>query len=100
MPGEPRSQLNFLFKRAIVRAFESFSKRIAMEENKGCITFKGSPLTLCGRFLKAGEKLPAVELIDQNMNPVNLSKFADKVCLISTAPSLDTPVCDLQNRRF
>lgn len=64
------------------------------------ITFKGQPLHLAGNPVKIGQQAPDFEVVDGNMNVVNFSNFRGKVCLISSVPSLDTPVCDMQTHRF
>ncbi len=71
-----------------------------MEERKGVITFMGNPLTLVGTSLKVGDKAPDFVVLDNNLNPVRLSSYKDKVRVLSSVPSLDTPVCDLETRRF
>ncbi len=71
-----------------------------MEERTGVITMKGNPLTLIGPDLKPGEKAPQFSVLDADLKQVSLSDFAGKVKVISITPSLDTPVCDLQLRRF
>jgi thiol peroxidase len=71
-----------------------------MEERKGLVTFMGNPLTLLGPALKAGDKAPNFNVLDNNLNPVQLSSYKGKVCILSSVPSLDTPVCDLETRRF
>jgi thiol peroxidase len=64
------------------------------------ITMKGKPLTLAGADLKIGEKAPEFTVLDGNLNDVQLKDFGGKIKVISVTPSLDTPVCDLQLRRF
>jgi thiol peroxidase len=71
-----------------------------MEERKGVITFMGNPLTLVGPSLKVGDKAPNFTVLDNALNPVQLSAYKGKVCILSSVPSLDTPVCDLETRRF
>jgi len=71
-----------------------------MEERSGIITFQGNPLTLIGRECKVGDRAPDFEIIDNDMAPVTLSSFADKIRVISSVPSLDTPVCDMETRTF
>ena len=71
-----------------------------MEERKGIITMKGQPLTLLGTELKVGERAPDFEALANDLSPVNLSSFQGNVCIISSVPSLDTPVCDTMTRRF
>jgi len=67
-----------------------------MEERKGVITFMGNPLTLLGPSLKVGDKAPNFTVLDNALNPVQLSSYKGKVCILSSVPSLDTPVCDLE----
>ena len=69
-------------------------------ERKGIITFQGAGLTLTGSEVKAGDKAPDFTVLDNELNAVTLKDFAGKVKIISVTPSLDTPVCDAQLRRF
>ncbi len=69
-------------------------------EQKGIITMKGNPLTLQGKSLKVGDRAPDFTVLDNNLNPVRLSAYKGKVCVLSSVPSLDTPVCDMETRRF
>jgi len=71
-----------------------------MEENSGIITMKGNPLTLIGKQPKVGEDAPDFEVLDNDLSPVRLSSFRGKICVIASVPSLDTPVCDMETRRF
>ncbi|MHC4159305.1 MAG: thiol peroxidase [Planctomycetota bacterium] len=71
-----------------------------MTERKGLITMKGNPLTLVGTAVEVGRQAPDFEALDNGLSPINLSQFRGKVCIISSVPSLDTPVCDTQTRRF
>lgn len=64
------------------------------------ITFKGSPLTLVGRVLKVEDKAPDFRITSQELKEVSLSDFKDKIKIISSFPSLDTPVCDAQVKEF
>ncbi len=70
------------------------------QERSGVITFRGNPLTLLGFDVSVGEKAPGFRVVDTNLNPVTLKDFAGKVLLISVTPSLDTPVCDTQGKKF
>ena len=70
------------------------------QERAGATTFLGNPLTLIGPELKAGDTAPDFTLLSSDLKPVGLSDSAGKVRLISVVPSLDTPVCDQQTRRF
>ena len=71
-----------------------------MKERNGIVTFKGNPVTLLGPALKAGDKAPGFAVVDTEMNPVSLADFRGKTKIICAVPSLDTPVCDTETRRF
>lgn len=71
-----------------------------MKERTGAVTMRGNPLTLVGKELRIGDPAPDMELLDNDLNAVKLSSFKGKVCVISSVPSLDTPVCDMETRRF
>lgn len=71
-----------------------------MENRTGIITIHGNPLTIVGSGLKVGDPAPDFELLDNDLSPVRLSSFRSKVLIISSVPSLDTPVCDMETRRF
>ena len=71
-----------------------------MEERNGAVTMHGNPLTLLGTELNVGDSVPDLEVLDNDLNAVKLSSFKGKVCVISAVPSLDTPVCDMETRRF
>jgi len=71
-----------------------------MNERKGIITFQGNPLTLIGPELKIGDKAPDFVLLDGELKEFRLKDFDGKTKVISVTPSLDTPVCDMQARRF
>lgn len=71
-----------------------------MEERSGIITMKGNPLTLIGKEIKIGDPAPAFEVLANDLSSVKLSSYQGKICVISSVPSLDTPVCDMQTRRF
>lgn len=70
------------------------------QERPGVVTFKGSPLTLIGPAIGPGAKAPDFTALGQDLSPVTLGSFKGKTLLISVTPSLDTPVCDAQVRRF
>jgi thiol peroxidase len=64
------------------------------------VTFKGNPLTLEGKPVTVGQPAAPFTLLDTGLAPVSLAQYAGKVVVLSVVPSLDTPVCDLQTRRF
>ena len=71
-----------------------------MAERSGAVTMRGNPLTLVGNELKVGDAAPDIEVLSNDLTPVKLSSYRGKVCIVSTVPSLDTPVCDMETRRF
>lgn len=64
------------------------------------ITFKGNPMTLVGPELKVGDAAPDFSVVDNSLAAVNLAAYAGNIKVISAVPSLDTPVCDTETRRF
>ncbi|MEW6013043.1 MAG: thiol peroxidase [Elusimicrobiota bacterium] len=77
-----------------------------MEENinnevKRTVTLHGREMTLIGDEIKIGDKAPDFKVTSNDMTPMKfLRTYKGKVVLISSVPSLDTPVCDLETRRF
>lgn len=71
-----------------------------MSEHAGAVTFLGNPLTLVGELPAVGQKAPAFTVLDNDLKPVTLASFAGKALVLVCVPSLDTPVCDLEVRRF
>ncbi|MCP3922708.1 MAG: thiol peroxidase [Desulfobacterales bacterium] len=71
-----------------------------MKENTGLVTMGGNPVTLLGNIVEEGDKAPAFLLQKTDMSDAKLSDYSGKVIIISVVPSLDTPVCDLQTKRF
>jgi thioredoxin-dependent peroxiredoxin len=70
------------------------------EERKGAVTMRGNPMTLVGPEIKVGQKAPNFNVVGKAMQPATLEQFKGKVKIITTVPSLDTPVCDAETRRF
>lgn len=64
------------------------------------VTMKGVPLTLSGTELKVGDKAPDFSVADNNLGQAGPSMYKGKVKVILAVPSLDTPVCDIETRRF
>jgi thiol peroxidase len=71
-----------------------------MKERAGAVTMKGNPLTLLGTKLGVGDPAPDFTAVGNDLNPVKFSSYRGKVCIVSSVPSLDTPVCDMETRRF
>ncbi|MGA2774987.1 MAG: thiol peroxidase [Candidatus Omnitrophota bacterium] len=64
------------------------------------IYFKGAPITLSGRSLKAENIAPDFRVTSQELKEVRLSDFNGKIKVLTSFPSIDTPVCDLQVKEF
>jgi thiol peroxidase len=71
-----------------------------MKERTGLITMRGNPLTLVGNEVKAGDVAPDFVVLDNNLAPVKFSSFRGKICVMTSVPSLDTPVCEIETKRF
>src|ERR1700681_1387480 len=69
-------------------------------ERSAATTLRGNPMTLFGPELKAGDKAPDFKAVDNGLKPVTLASTGDAVWIFSVVPSLDTPVCDAQTKRF
>lgn len=68
---------------------------------KRTVTMQGRPVTLIGTEIKPGMPAPDFKVTDNDMLPVKFSRtYRGKISIISVVPSLDTPICDLQTRRF
>jgi thioredoxin-dependent peroxiredoxin len=64
------------------------------------ITLKGNPLNLVGPELKVGDTAPDFSVVDTSLQKVTLADTGNGVRIFSVVPSLDTPVCDMQTKRF
>lgn len=69
-------------------------------ERKGAVTLRGNAMTLLGPEIRVGDKAPNFTLTGNDMKPVSLADTTGKVRIIASVPSLDTPVCDTETRRF
>lgn len=68
----------------------------------GAVTFKGTPLTLAGNEVKAGQPAPDFTLhyFEGGLKEIKLADLKGKPTLLSVVPSLDTPVCAMQTKKF
>ncbi len=71
-----------------------------MNERTGIVFMRGKPLTLVGDEVKVGDFAPEFDVRDVNLGSAKLSSFKGKVVVISSVPSLDTQVCDIETKRF
>jgi thioredoxin-dependent peroxiredoxin len=71
-----------------------------MSERTGLVTFVSNPVTLIGNAVQTGQAAPDFTAINQALEPVSLSSFKGKNVVIAIYPSIDTGVCQKQNRKF
>jgi thiol peroxidase len=66
------------------------------------VTFKGTPLTLAGEEVKPGQRAPSFTLhyYEDGLKTITPEDLSGKPTLISVVPSLDTPVCQVQTKKF
>ena len=70
------------------------------EERHGAVTFQGNPLTAVGCVLSAGQAAPDFSVLDGELNAVDLAGTGNQPRLFNVVPSLDTPVCAVQTKKF
>lgn len=61
---------------------------------------KGNPVTLGGNEINVGDNAPKVTLVAQDLSQISVGGANDKKQVIVVVPSLDTPVCAAETRRF
>jgi thiol peroxidase len=71
-----------------------------MTTRPGAVTIHGNPLTLVGETPAVGKPAPDATLLAAGLKPVQLADYKGKTVVLVTVPSLDTPVCDTETRRF
>ena len=71
-----------------------------MPKRANAVTFKGNPLTLVGPQLKPGDKAPDFKCVTGALSLVGIADTPAKARLFSVVPSLDTPVCSMQTKKF
>ena len=70
-----------------------------MQERQAAITLMGNPQTLIGPEIKKGDQAPDFKMVDNGLKPVALGDTKG-VRIFSVVPSLDTPVCAIQTKKF
>ena len=71
-----------------------------MPELADAVTMKGNPVTLVGNAVNVGDDAPDATLVANDLSEFQLSSLKGKKVILSVVPSLDTPICDLQTKRF
>ena len=67
---------------------------------QGAVTLKGNPVNLLGKALTVGAAAPDFSLQSNGLEEVTLATGQGKTRIIATVPSLDTPVCSLETKKF
>src|SRR5262245_8999761 len=75
-------------------------EKLIMEKRAKAVTFKGNPHTLVGPQLNVGDKATNFSCVGEGLKIVTLGDTPAKARLFSVVPSLDTPVCSEQTRKF
>lgn len=71
-----------------------------MKERHDMVTMRGNPVVLLGNEVAVGDQAPDFTVVANDLSAVNFSDYKGKICILSAVPSLDTPVCDMETRRF
>ena len=72
-------------------------------ERAAAVTFRGTPMTLVGPALRVGDPAPEFTLTTGTMGQFTLNEALDggtRSALLIVVPSLDTPVCHQQTKKF
>ncbi len=69
-------------------------------ERSGVVSRGVNPLTLLGPALAPGDRAPGFSALANDLSPKGLSDFSGKVLVLASVPSLDTPVCEIETKRF
>jgi thiol peroxidase len=85
---------------AIYKTIDTLMPMATTKESIRQTTLKGTPFALTGPELKPGDPAPDFEVVDPALQKVTLAQTGDGVRIFSVVPSLDTPVCDAQTKRF
>jgi len=75
-------------------------RRTVMNKRPGATTLKGEGLALLGPELKAGDKAPSFTCAVGLKDTLTLAQTPGKARMFSVVPSLDTPVCSVQTKKF
>jgi thioredoxin-dependent peroxiredoxin len=70
------------------------------QEREGAATMRGNPLTLVGPELRPGDPAPQATVLAQDMSAVSVGGAGVQTQVLLSVPSVDTPVCSLETRRF
>ncbi len=64
------------------------------------LTFKGNKIKTKGSFPKIGETAPDFLLVTEDLSEISLTDLKGKRVVFNIFPSIDTPICALQLKKF
>ena len=71
-----------------------------MQKRANAVKFKDKTYPLVGPELKPGDRAPDFACVNSSLEVVGLAQTPAKARLLLSVPSLDTPVCSLETKRF
>lgn len=71
-----------------------------MNTSNSNLTFKGNPLRVSGQAVRVGDTAPIFKLVTVDMQDATNETYSGKVLIISAIPSIDTPICQIETKRF
>ena len=71
-----------------------------MSKTITAVTMKGNPVTLVGKDIDIGQPAPDFTAVANDLSTFKFSSLQGKKIIISAVPSLDTPICDKETKRF
>jgi thiol peroxidase len=72
----------------------------APRQRTGLVTMRGNPLTLLGRPVSVGDPAPSFTAVANDLSTFDFAGRPQAVYIIASVPSIDTPVCSAETRRF
>ncbi len=64
------------------------------------VNLKGNPVILMGNPVNVGDDAPQVTVVTKDLQEKRVGGAKDMVQVIVTVPSLDTPVCETETKKF
>ena len=64
------------------------------------VNLKGNPVTLVGPELNVGDRAPEAVVVASDLSEITVGGAKGKPQIIITVPSLDTPVCETETKKF
>ena len=71
-----------------------------MTKTRQEVTLEGDPVTLVGSEPELSEAAPDFMAVDTQLDTVPFSSLGNKIFVLSSVVSLDTPVCDAETKKF